>query len=321
MNHAQNTPGYPVRLQIAFTNRDGVDRAYQLTELAGVGALVELPLATAQRYVEKDEADEYQGPVPPQFGRRVPFVKTESSCGCSGKKKERSPFGRLAGLEMVGEPLFAVAEGEEIRVACAGAECCEDNAQAGTPSGVRFDRYAVAEDGGYELRDSQSSLFPAKLTGRYAARGPECLPWVRVTRDPSRFKACLAKARAIGPMDNSKAVYRLVGEYMATQDQEVFLAILVDSQNNVRAISEIARGSRDRTAVSIPDTLRVVIVEGAMAFIVVHNHPSGVAHPSEADIDLTKALKEAAKKVNLDLLDHVIIGTGKYYSFAEHNKL
>jgi hypothetical protein len=325
MNHAQNTPGYPVRLQIAFTNRDGVDRAYMLTELGGQGALVELPLATASRYVESGQADEFEGPVPPQFGRRVPLVRAKAEgCGCSGKKeppKERSPWGRLAGLEMVGEPLFAVAESDGPRVACAGAECCDDNAQAGTPSGVRFDRYAVAEDGGYELRDSVSAPLPKNLINKYSERGPACLPWVRVSRDPKRFKECLNKAIDIGPMDNGEAVFKLVGEHLATEDQEVFLAILVDSQLRVRAISEIARGSRDRTAVSVPDTLRVAIVEGSMAFIVVHNHPSGVAHPSEADIELTKALKEAARTVSLELLDHVIVGTGKFYSFAAHNKL
>jgi hypothetical protein len=321
----QNTPGYSVRTQIAFAIRDGVTRAYMLTEIGGAGRFVEIPLETAKSWVEHGQADEFQYPtLPPQFGRQVSFVEVKGACGCQHKERT-SPVGRLLGSDiiMVGEPVFAVAEGDEGKVACMGAECDAEEIGEGSPRGIRFDRYAVADDGGYELRDSVSSELPENLINRYSKRAPACLPWVRVTRDPRRFRTCLAKAREIGPMSDSEAVYKLVGDHLVREDQEVFLAILVDVQLHVRAISEIARGSRDRTAVSIPDTLRVAIVEGVTGIIVCHNHPSAVARPSEADIELTRALAEACKKVQLSLLDHVIVGGGSppYYSFSQHNKL
>jgi DNA repair protein RadC len=301
-----NTPGYPVRLQFLFSQGG----ALLLTEISGRKVFVPFDAKAARSFVEKGEADEIAAPG--------------ASCGC----KHAAPpapnrAGRIAAVGIVvGEPLLAVAEGVEDRVACCGEECAGE-LQEGQPRSLRFDRYAVAEDGGYELRDSVTEELPENLVNTFAQRGPSCLPWVRISRDPNRFRACLAKARAIGPMDDASAVYKLVGEHLAKEDQEVFLVILLDSQLHVRAISEIARGSRDRTAVSIPDALRVALVDGAMSMIVVHNHPSGEVRPSSSDEQLTAALKIACQKVGLQLMDHVIVGAGRrrYYSFAaERNK-
>ena len=326
MNHAQPTPGYPTRVQIVFTLRDGVSCAWLVTQLDGQGLLVSMPFELAKGFVEKDQADEYLGPVPSRYGRALPLTSLESSapgCGC-GSPKARSPRGRLVRVEetVIGEPLFAVADGpaggDGVKVACCGEECAGELAE-GTPQGIRFDRYAVAEDGGYELRDSVQAPFPLPLVDLYGQRVPACLPWVRISRDPRRFKQCLARAKAIGPMNNVGAVQKLIGPFMEKEDQEVFLAILVDSQMHVRGIAEIARGSRTQTVVSIPDTLRVALVEGAIALIVVNNHPSGVTRPSEADEQFTAAMRDAAKTVKLDLIDHVIVGAGaKPYSFLDH---
>jgi DNA repair protein RadC len=107
-----------------------------------------------------------------------------------------------------------------------------------------------------------------------------------------------------------------------TQDQEVFLVILLDVQLGVRGISEIARGSRDKVDVPVPDVLRIGIVDGASGMILVHNHPSGAAvHPSDSDKMLTKTLKEACETVHLEMLDHVIVAGDKTYSFAKSGKM
>lgn len=312
-----------------------------LTNLDGRACFVSMSFDVAKGYVEKDMADELPlGTVTnvQQYGRQEALTSlapgTTPACGCSGgadkakldiavvgvQKTESVVVGRgrLVTGQSVGEPLIAVAEGTENRVACCGGAC--ENA-AGTPNAVVFDKYVPREGGGYEIQSTSPSPLPAELISKYAERAPVCLPWVRVSRDPERFRGCLAAARALGPLDNSKAVAKLVGEYLAAQDQEVFLSILVDVQLQVRAISEIARGARDRVDVPIPDTLRIAIVEGATAFIVVHNHPTGVLRPSDSDTLLTKSLQEAAKTVGLDLMDHVIVGAKGHYSFAEHGKL
>jgi hypothetical protein len=361
MNHAQNTPGYPVRLQVLFTLKDGVQRSYMLTELGGHGCLVELPFEVARGYVEKHQADEIAVVIDEQaYGRRVPLVELAKDGGALGKhggaccgscaaggpcqksaagtlevdvvgvQKTTTAFagrGRLVTGTSVGEPLLAVAEAgvdgkEEHRVACCGGAC---EMGPGTPNALIFDRYSPSSDGaggGYKLEGSQEFHLPKKLTGAYAQRAPTCLPWVRITRSPEKFRGCLAAARALGPIFDSKVVVKLVGEYLMGQDQECFLVILLDSQLQVRGISEIARGARDRVDVPVSDTLRIAIVDGATAMVICHNHPSGTPKPSDSDKELTKTIKAAAKTVHLELMDHVIIADGKkHYSFAREGKL
>jgi DNA repair protein RadC len=348
MNHAKNTPGYDHRLQVAFSIKDGAERAWMLTNLEGRACFVSMSFEVARGYVEKDLADE----LPPgtvtntqMYGRQVALTELVHSSSCcpscaAGKPCEKSATagildvsvvgvqktetvvagrGRLVSGTAVREPLLAVAEGTENRVACCGGAC----EGAGTPSAIMFDRYSAAADGkSYELRDTTQPLpLPRKLISKYADRAPVCLPWVRVTRDPERFRDCLAAARALGRMDSAESVAKLVGEYLAGQDQEVFLVIMVDVQLQVRGISEIARGARDRVDIPVPDTLRIAIVDGASAIIVCHNHPTGVLKPSESDELLTKTLQEAADTVKINLLDHVIVGAKGHYSFADHGKL
>jgi RadC-like JAB domain len=362
MNHEKNTPGYPVRLQIVFTLKDGASRAWILSDMGGRAVLVAVPFEAAKRWVEQDQADQFSGLVVDEqvYGRPVALTELSpgekpGGCGCSGGDKTKLDIavvgvqktesvvvgrGRLVSGQSVGEPLIAVAEGNENRVACCGGAC--ENA-AGTPNAVVFDKYVPREGGGYEVSPSPALPLPVKLVSQYAERSPACLPWVRVERNPENFRGCLAAARALGPLDNQQALVKLVGEFMIKQDQEVFLTILVDVQLQVRAISEIARGARDRVDVPIPDTLRIAIVEGATAFAIVHNHPTGVLRPSDSDILLTESIQEAAKSVGLDLLDHVIVASSPdkrasknvvvwkneesktisvgYYSFYEHGKL
>jgi len=80
---------------------------------------------------------------------------------------------------------------------------------------------------------------------------------------------------------------------------------------------EIARGERDRVSVGISDVLRPVVTTNALAFFVVHPHPSGECHPSEADIELTKTIDKAAQKVGLVMLDHFVCADGQIYSIRE----
>ncbi len=325
----------PARLQIVFTNLGGSTRAWWLGSVHGQSVLVPMTLEQAKDLIARGAADEYEYPIPEShYGRQMRYadVKDPGKCSCGGSasaavagiektdtlaviRQRRARF--VTGQAMVGEPLFAASEGGEDRVACCGEDCTEG---AATPTTIAFEKYAVGE-GGYDAAERTEHELPKRLIRRFGKREHSCLPWVRVTRDPERFRSCLRLAREIGPMENGAAVYKLLGEYMASQDQEVFVVILVDVQLQVRAISEIARGGRDRAPVSVPDTLRIAIIEGASGMIMVHNHPSGVVKPSDSDKMLTDAVKDGAKQVKIDLLDHIIIGADGYYSFASHNLL
>jgi DNA repair protein RadC len=140
----------------------------------------------------------------------------------------------------------------------------------------------------------------------------DCLPWVRVTRDPERYKECLSNARKIGPIDNARKVYDLLSPALSKEDQEVMCVVMLDVRRHIRGVSEVHRGQRSRVSVAVSDVMRVVIASGAEAFIVAHNHPSSNATPSSADIRLTKSIQEACRPFGKDItfLGHVVIGQG-----------
>jgi hypothetical protein len=144
--------------------------------------------------------------------------------------------------------------------------------------------------------------------------------FTHVTRNVQKFEAAMAKARAIGPLDSDQKVFEFVRSDFEKLDQEVFSVLGFDLNNDLRVYSEIARGQRDRVAVTPGDILRPVLIEGCVAYVVCHNHPSGNASPSEQDKSLTALLKKATwpYEPGLTFLDHLVIGSnGTYYSFAD----
>lgn len=199
-------------------------------------------------------------------------------------------------------------------------ECsCKKPAPPELPVGTALepmDAITIAEEGS-DTGASESTAVNSEPHGK----GPTCLPWVKITRDPTRFRACLAEARKMGAITSSEKLYNVLKEYMTAEDVEVFYVVLLDTQLFVRGIGELARGARDRVQTPVPDILRLAIIDGAMAFAVAHNHPSGKATPSEADKELTKAILEGANAVDILLMDHIVVGADKYYSFADHGLL
>jgi hypothetical protein len=71
----------------------------------------------------------------------------------------------------------------------------------------------------------------------------------------------------------------------------------------------------------LPSTLKLAILESSAAIVVVHNHPSGHPEPSAEDQAITLRLKEAGELLGIKLLDHVVIGDGRYFSFTDQNLL
>lgn len=89
---------------------------------------------------------------------------------------------------------------------------------------------------------------------------------------------------------------------------EVMLAVALDGRSNFLAEIEVARGGKHAMALRVADILRPLLRVGAAAFILLHNHPSGDPTPSEEDMKLTLALREAAELVGVPLVDHIVIG-------------
>ncbi len=95
----------------------------------------------------------------------------------------------------------------------------------------------------------------------------------------------------------------------------------LDMRGALRDYVEIAQGQRHKVAVDVEDVLAAVLLSRCDGFAVLHNHPSMVAEPSEADGKLTEAIKKAAKIAcpNVKMLDHVVVGGGQWYSFADND--
>ena len=102
---------------------------------------------------------------------------------------------------------------------------------------------------------------------------------------------------------------------------EVFLALLLDSQHRVLKTIELFRGTLSQTSVYPREVVKAALAANAAAMIFAHNHPSGVAQPSQADELLTRQLREALALVEIKVLDHFIVAGNQCLSFAERGLL
>ncbi len=106
----------------------------------------------------------------------------------------------------------------------------------------------------------------------------------------------------------------LVQYEMSALEQEHLRVILLNTRNHVLGIKTIYQGSLNSSQVRVGELFRPAIRESAAAIIVIHNHPSGDPSPSPDDIAITKVIIEAGKLLDIQVLDHLIIGQGRFIS-------
>ena len=104
---------------------------------------------------------------------------------------------------------------------------------------------------------------------------------------------------------------------LADRSYEVFAVLLLDSQHRVIQFVELFRGTIDSASVYPREVVSLVLEKKAAAVIVCHNHPSGIAEPSQADRRITERLKNALATIDVSLLDHMVVGDQEIVSFAE----
>jgi DNA repair protein RadC len=115
-----------------------------------------------------------------------------------------------------------------------------------------------------------------------------------------------------GPAD----VFRRIGPRLRHLMQEEFHALLLDTRHRVLREVLVTRGILDASLIHPREVFRVAVSEGAAGIILVHNHPSGDPTPSEEDRAVTRQLAEAGRALGIPVLDHVVIGRGRYVSLA-----
>jgi len=119
------------------------------------------------------------------------------------------------------------------------------------------------------------------------------------------------------PLSNSELVFLRYGQQLMGSQVERFLVVSVDAKNRVRAEREIARGGRSSCQVDPAEVFRLLVSESASGAIFIHNHPSGDPDPSRQDLELTQRLVEAGSLLDIRILDHLIIGGGRYTSLRD----
>lgn len=118
------------------------------------------------------------------------------------------------------------------------------------------------------------------------------------------------------PIQSAEAVYVHLGA-MAFSTQEEFVVLGLNGKNRIAVEGVVARGGGNVCAVTPREVLSPLILAGAMKGIVAHNHPSGDPTPSQEDVVLTRRLVEAGAVVGIPIVDHVIIGRGRFESLRE----
>lgn len=108
---------------------------------------------------------------------------------------------------------------------------------------------------------------------------------------------------------------------MSSLKHEEFHAIYLDNKNNLIKDECLFKGSVNSSAVYPREVVKYALKHGATSIVVSHNHPSGDPTPSMQDNLLTEELKTALRTLNIRLIDHIIIGEGEHYSYAQSGKL
>ena len=120
---------------------------------------------------------------------------------------------------------------------------------------------------------------------------------------------------------SSETVYQLMQPILGELPHEEFWILYLNNSNKVLQMVQLSKGGITGTLVDIRLAYKNALDVGAVAVILVHNHPSGTLRPSQADKDLTQKLKKAGESLDIKVLDHLIVTEKAYFSFADENLL
>jgi DNA repair protein RadC len=137
----------------------------------------------------------------------------------------------------------------------------------------------------------------------------------------ARMTRTEAESRAI---ETAEDIARLLGDEMRLLDYESVRIVCLNTKHKVLAVEEVTRGTLNESLFHPREAFRPALARQAHAVILVHNHPSGDPHPSSADLQVTRQMKQAGELLQIALLDHVILGAPQpngdgrnYFSFKD----
>ncbi|MBN9781217.1 DNA repair protein RadC [Vibrio parahaemolyticus] len=129
-------------------------------------------------------------------------------------------------------------------------------------------------------------------------------------------EALAVKYKREGTFTNPTTVKEYLKLKLGAHDREVFAVMFLDNQHQLISFEELFFGTIDAASIYPREVLKTALNHNAAAVIFAHNHPSGIAEPSQADKRITQRLIDALKLVDIRVLDHIVVGEG-CVSFAE----
>lgn len=121
-------------------------------------------------------------------------------------------------------------------------------------------------------------------------------------------------------ISNGRSVYEFM-RGLDVESAEHTYELLLDVKHRVHGVYLVGKGGIDNCHVDPAEVFKAALVTNSPAFILVHNHPSGIVEPSLNDVDLTSRIFAGADILNLQFLDNMIVGDGRYLSFLEVGRM
>lgn len=177
-------------------------------------------------------------------------------------------------------------------------------------------RILLQQFGGFAGIDRASTADIKAIKGIGPAKMAQLKAAVEIGRRLGRKKWEAGKS-----LRSSEEVFRHFHERLASQKHEIFYVVLLDNKNRKIRDVKISEGSLTASLVHPREVFNPVIRESAAAVIFVHNHPSGDPAPSPEDVEITRRLKEVGEVMGVRVLDHVVIGQERYFSFSDRGML
>lgn len=123
-------------------------------------------------------------------------------------------------------------------------------------------------------------------------------------------------------LDSPAAIAGFLSKELSSFDRELFCILNMSTKNQVINMNIVSMGTLNESLAHPREVFKSAILSNASSVVLVHNHPSGICEPSQADIQITKRLEDSGKILGITVLDHIITGqAGHYFSFKEENIL
>ena len=177
-------------------------------------------------------------------------------------------------------------------------------------------RYLLQKFDGFRGLDAKSVAELCEVNGIGPAKAAQIKAALEVGK---RFYTAESKEKR--KIESSDDAYNLVKPYMRDLPREVFKILLLTSRNRLIGEKTIFEGSLTESLVNTREIVKEALNEAAASIVFIHNHPSGSPEPSAEDKRITKMLTDACKIVGINVVDHIIIGKDRFFSFADNGMI